>query len=111
MAAVDAAFVETGRELPGWRDPHPDRMPLDEEYSRVTNPQRWRILAARAEAWFAALAAAGLAEIEAEAEVAWQELPRFPVARTIRAVPRAPGAIPLVVAMTGFEKLNGQLSH
>ncbi|MCQ3812370.1 MAG: hypothetical protein KTV68_17665 [Acidimicrobiia bacterium] len=103
VAAVDAAFAETGRGLSGWRDPHPDRRPLEEEYSRVTNPQRWQILAARAEAWFEALAAAGLAEIEAEAEVAWQEPPRFPAARTIRAVPLAPGAIPLVVAMTSFE--------
>ena len=103
VVAVDAAFVETGRGLSGWRDPQPDRVPLDEEYSRVTNPQRWRILAARSEAWFKALAAAGLAEVEAEAEVAWQVPPRFPVAHTIRAVPRAPGAIPLVVAMTDFE--------
>ena len=103
VAAVDAAFVEAGRGLSGWRDPHPDRRPLKEEYSRVTNPQRWKILAARAEAWFEALAAAGLAEIEAEAELAWREPPRFPAARTIRAVALAPGAIPLVVAMTGFE--------
>ena len=55
IAAVDAAFVETGRGLSGWPDPHPDRRPLEEEYSRVTNPQRWAILAARAEAWFKAL--------------------------------------------------------
>ena len=103
---MDAAFVETGRGLSGWRGPHPDRMPLEEEYSRVTNPQRWKILAARAEAWFEALATTGLAEIEAEAEVAWQEPPRFPAAHTIRAVPRAPGAIPLVVAMTGFEEVE-----
>ncbi len=103
VAAVDAAFVETGRGLPGWPDPHPDRMPLEEEYSRVTNPQRWEILAVRAEAWFKALTDAGLAEIELEAEVVWQEPPRILAARTIRAVPRAPGAIPLVVAMTGFE--------
>ncbi len=63
-------------------------------------------MAARVEAWFEALAAAGLAEIEAEAEVAWQEPPKFPAARTIRAVPLAPGAIPLVVAMTGFEEVE-----
>ena len=106
VAAVDAAFVETGRGLPGWPDPHPDRRPLDEEYSRVTNPQRWKILAARAEAWFKALTDAGLAEIELEAEVVWQEPPRIPAARTIRAVPRAFGAIPLVVAMTGFEEVE-----
>ena len=104
VAAVDAAFVETGRGLAQWPDPHPDRMPLDEEYSRVTNPQRWEILAARAEAWFEALTDAGLAEIEPEAEVAWQELPRIDVARATRAVPRAAGGIPLVVAMTGFEE-------
>ena len=107
MAAVDAAFVETGRGLSGWRDPHPDRMPLEEEYSRVTNPQRWKILAARAEAWFEALAAAGLAEIEAGSEVAWQEPPRITAARTIRAVPRAPGTIPLVVAMYRLDEAGG----
>ena len=106
VAAVDAAFVETGRGLPGWPDPHPDRRPLEEEYSRVTNPQRWEILAARAEAWFEALTDAGLAEIEPEAEVVWLEPPRFTAARTVRAVPRAPGAIPLVVAMTGFEEVE-----
>ena len=106
VAAVDAVFVETGSELPGWPDPHPDRIPLDEEYSRVTNPQRWEILAARAEAWFKALSDAGMAETEPEADVVWQEPPRFPAARTIRAVPRAPCAIPLVVAMTGFEEVE-----
>ncbi len=105
MAAVDAAFVETGRGLDGWPDPHPDRMPLDEEYSRVTNPQRWKILAARAEAWFAAMAAAGVAEIE-ETAVAWQEQPRIPVDRTFRAVPLASGAIPLVVAWNRIEEVD-----
>lgn len=106
VAAVNTAFVETGRGLTQWPDPHPDRMPLDEEYSRVTNPQRWEILAARAEAWFKALTDAGLAEMEPEAEVAWQELPRIDVARATRAVPRAAGGIPLVVAMTGFEEVE-----
>ena len=106
VAAVDAAFVETGRGLSGWPHPHPDRRPLDEEYSRVTNPQRWEILAARAEAWFKVLTDAGLAEIEREAEVVWSEPPRFPAAFTTRAVPRALNAIPLVVATTGFEQVE-----
>ncbi len=103
VAAVDAAFVETGRGLDGWPDPHPDRRPQEEEYSRVTNPQRWKILAARAEAWFAAMAAAGIAEIE-ESSVAWREQPRIPVAHTFRAVPSAPGAIPLVVAWNRLDE-------
>ena len=106
VVAVDAAFVETGRGLSGWPDPHPDRMPPKEEYSRVTNPQRWEILAARVDAWFKALTNAGLAEIEPEAEVVWLEPPRFPAAHTIRAMPRAPGAIPLVVATTGFQEVE-----
>ena len=103
MAAVDTAFVETGRGLDGWPDPHPDRMPLDEEYSRVTNPLRWKILTARVEAWFAALDAAGLAEIK-EASVDWREPPWVTVNSTFRAVPRAPGALPLVVAWNHFEE-------
>ena len=106
VAAVNAAFVETGRGLAQWPNPHPERMPLDEEYSRVTNPQRWQILAARAEAWFEALAVAGLAEIEPEAEVVWQEPPSISVARTLRAAPRSPGAIPLTVAMTRFDDVE-----
>ncbi len=105
MAAVDAAFVETGRGPDGWPDPHPDRRPLKEEYSRVTNPQRWKILATRAEAWFTAMTAAGIAETE-EAAVAWREQPRIPVDHTFRAVPLAPGAIPLVVAWNRMEEVD-----
>ncbi|MCY3632071.1 MAG: DUF6226 family protein [bacterium] len=105
VAAVDAAFVETGRGLSGWPDPHPDRMPLDEEYSRLTNPQRWKILIARVEAWLEALVAAGLAETE-EAFVVWREPPRVTVSRTFRAVPQAPGALPLVVAWKRFEEIG-----
>lgn len=80
-------------------------MPLDEEYSRVTNPQRWKILIARVEAWLEALAAAGLAETE-EAFVVWREPPRVTVSRTFRAVPQAPGALPLVVAWKRFEEIG-----
>jgi len=106
VGAVDAAFVETGRGLAGWPNPHPDRLPLDEEYSRVTNPYKWQILAARADAWLAALADAGLAEIEEETNVAWEEPPRLEPNRAYRARPRAPGALPLVVAMERLEGID-----
>ena len=105
MAAVDAAFVETGRGLDGWPDPHPDRMPLKEEYSRVTNPQKWEILTALAEAWFAALDAAGLAEIRV-ASVDWREPLRVTVSSTFRAAPRALGAIPLVIAWNPTKEVD-----
>jgi hypothetical protein len=43
--------------LPSWPDPHPDRTaPRDEEYSRVTQPERYAIVYARARAWTEGLA-------------------------------------------------------
>ncbi len=107
VASVDAAFVETGRGLTGWEDPHPDRRPLDEEYSRVTNPQKYRILRARAEAWLKALATAGLAEVEQDIDVDWEERPRVDVVSVRRALPRAFGAIPIVFAWTRFDEAFG----
>ena len=107
IASVDAAFVETGRGLAGWEDPHPDRMPLVEEYSRLTSPQKWRILGARAEAWLKALAGAGLAEIDPDGGVVWEEQPRVDVVRVQRAVPLGFGAIPLIFAWTRFGEASG----
>lgn len=99
MAAVDAAFVETGRGLAGWADPYPDRSPPDEAYSRVTDPYKWRILCARAEAWLAAVAAAGLAEVDSAVEIEWEAPPRLESSRRYRATPRLPDALPLIVQM------------
>ncbi len=39
-------------DMPSWANPHPDgAQPLDEEYSRVTEPARYAIVHARARAW------------------------------------------------------------
>ncbi|HEY8527294.1 MAG TPA: DUF6226 family protein [Acidimicrobiales bacterium] len=97
-AAVDAAFAVTGRGLAPWPDPHAGRSPLGHEYSRLTAPERWRIVGARADAWLAAVADLGLAAVEPQAEVAWAEPPPTEIARSARAVPHAAGALPLVVA-------------
>ena len=107
IASVDAAFVETGRGLAGWEDPHPDRRPLEEEYSRLTNPQKWRILRARAEAWLKALDVGGLAEIDPDAAVVWEEQPRVDVVGVQRASPLGSGAIPLTFAWTRFDGATG----
>ena len=107
IASVDAAFVETGRGLARWEDPHPDRMPLEEEYSRLTNPRKWRILRARAEAWLKALDAGGLAEVDPDASVVWEEQPRVDVVGVQRASPRGSGAIPLTFAWTRFDDAEG----
>jgi hypothetical protein len=97
-ASVDLAFEVTGRGMSPWPDPHPDRSPLEEEYSRVTDAEKWRIIGARADAWVLALADAGLATVERGTEVAWRVAPGTVISRTDRVIPRAVGALPLVVA-------------
>ncbi len=53
------------RAMPYWPDPHPGMAsPRDEEYSRVTEPERYRIVQVRARAWARALRA--VLEVEAE---------------------------------------------
>jgi hypothetical protein len=54
-ARVAATYDLLG--LPSWPDPHPGGAPAhDEEYSRVTDPERYRVVPARGRAWAARLA-------------------------------------------------------
>ena len=73
----------------------------------MTNPQKWRILRARAEAWLKALDTGGLAEIDPDAAVVWEEQPRADVVGVQRASPRGSGAIPLTFAWTRFDGATG----
>jgi hypothetical protein len=98
IAKVEAAFAVTAHELTAWPDPHPDRSPRDEEYSRLSDPAKWRIVGARADAWLMALVETGLAVVDAVAQVDWSVPPRTVVTRADRIVPHVPGALPLVVA-------------
>jgi hypothetical protein len=96
--AVDAAFVTTGRGCRSWPDPHPDRSPLEEEYSRLLDPGKWRIVGARADAWLNALVDSGLAVVERNATLSWRDKPGPIISRTDRVVPVASGALALTVA-------------
>lgn len=106
LAAVDAAFAITARDHAPWADPHPDRTARDEEYSRVTDPAKWRIVGARAEAWMVAVVDAGLAVVETPPAVVWASPPGPVITRTERVVPFAVGAIPLLVARTRFGNVD-----
>jgi hypothetical protein len=106
VAAVDAAFAVAGRGLASWPDPHPDRSPRDEEYSRVTYPYKWRIVGARAQAWLVAVAHAGLADIEPDTEMSWEVSPPTIVTRTERAMPWVAGALPLVVGRSRLDAVD-----
>ena len=73
----------------------------------MTNPQKWRILGARAEAWLKALDAGGLAEIAPDVAVVWEEQPSVDVVGVQRASPLGSGAIPLTFAWTRFDDATG----
>ncbi len=104
--AVDAEFAVTASDHHGWPDPHPDRSPADEEYSRVTGPSRWRILGDRADAWTSVLAGHGLAMVEPRVAVAWAASGSFPdVTRADRLVPSASGAVSLVIARSRIDSV------
>jgi hypothetical protein len=64
VAEVDRAFAVVGATTPGWPNPHPHRSPLEEEYSRVLDPGKYRILDSRVEAWAEVLSARGLARTQ-----------------------------------------------
>jgi hypothetical protein len=98
LSAVDAAFDSAGRVHPGWTDPHAGGTVLPEEYSRVTDPDRWRILGARVEAWLQVLTSKDLVTVREMPHPGWAS----PQARAIHGgsviSPRARGAIALTVA-------------
>jgi hypothetical protein len=72
----------------------------------LSDPAKWRIVGARAEAWLIALVDAGLAAVERSASVRWKELPGTIVSRADRAVPHRAGAIPLVVGRSRIGQVD-----
>jgi Family of unknown function (DUF6226) len=107
LPAVDEAFAVTGTGLSPWPDPHPNlRSPREDEYSRVTDAAKWRIVGARADAWLTVLEQAHLARVERDASVRWTTTPPTQITRADRAVPSRPGAISLVVARSRIDDVD-----
>lgn len=102
--AVDREWAARPESGTVWADPHPDRDPLPEEYSRVTDPERYRVVGARTDAWVSALVGLGLARIES------LPVPASVVGtgvRRVRLVPTAPDALPLEVTTRSLEDVPG----
>ncbi|WP_425583870.1 DUF6226 family protein [Terrabacter aeriphilus] len=99
---VDQAFAVTGAATPGWDDPHPDRSALEEEYSRCSDPGKYRILDARADAWCEVLARQGLAHVTNARGARWMDGVRDPDAwwRVRQLNPSTPGGLTLHLAST-----------
>lgn len=72
----------------------------------MTNPEKWRIVGARADAWLNALAALNVARIERDLAIEWIEPPSTVVTRLDRAVPLVPGALALILARSRIEDVD-----
>jgi hypothetical protein len=100
LKKVEASY----RGSASWTDPHVDREVEDAEYSRVTDPDRYRIVGARASAWERALVDLGLATAEPARLPDWQYGPRDVSA--IRLRPRAADALELLVLHGSMESVS-----
>ncbi|MBA3743787.1 DUF6226 family protein [Sporichthya sp.] len=108
-AAVRDAFKITGQTTPAWADPRPNgEVPSEAEFEGCEDPEKFRIIAARAEAWVTALTQTGLAEAERleASDDLWKEVPETgPAIRVVRLRPQRESAIPLIF---GFCWLQGE---
>ncbi|MFJ9037326.1 DUF6226 family protein [Streptomyces sp. NPDC102406] len=106
--AVDEAFLVTGADTPPWPDPHADREVSDEEYSRCLRPEKYRIIAARAEAWTRTLCELGWAGTETADEPAalWRRPPEISLGSAVRLRPVRAGAVPLVFGFGAVEEVE-----
>lgn len=101
LPAVDEAFARLRGDLADWPNPHPGGRPAaEDEYSRRQHPERYRLLAARADAWIEAVVAAGLGSAHRVAadEHEWVEPSALPLARTTVLRGR-PGTLPVTVSL------------
>lgn len=109
---VQRAFVEMGGDAQEWPDPHlgadgRERNPSEEEYERVTDQDRYRILWTRAGAWARVLTARDWAQQEiatGEERERWLTEPGGTPVRTRWLTPRRPGARVLALAETESEE-------
>lgn len=99
-AAVRDAFKITGLSAPAWTDPRPDgEAPGEADFESCEDPGKFRIVAARAEAWIAALTQTGLAEAETleSSDELWQVAPDTgPAIRAVLLRPKRDSAVPLL---------------
>lgn len=95
---VEAAFASTGASTPGWAGRPADESPAEQEYSRCLDPEKFRIVPARTEAWVQVLIERGWAQLaEGCADEQRDEVESTTTTTTL--TPSRPGAVPLVFAV------------
>ena len=100
---MEAIYRREAAHLPSWPDPHADRSPDDDEYSRVLDPAKWRVVTARAEAWTTALVDADIGVLLRDAAVVWASPHGQPFTRVDRLASPRSETLPLVLGHRGFE--------
>lgn len=101
LAAIADAFDPDAHGLAAWPNPRPEGASAsEEEYSRLTDAERFRIIGCRAHAWLTVLESAGLAVVDRDVRVEWTATPGPVISRTDVVRPTAAGALPLVLATT-----------
>lgn len=117
MAGLDELRAQVvanyeGLDLPSWPDPHPGRAsPREEEYSRVTDPGRYRIVPARARVWAERLDDVPGVEVEALAPAPLDDegqLGRFD--RGVRVSSSRPGTLPLLLLERDVQRPGAEAS-
>lgn len=116
-AAMADAFKIIGSATPSWPDPYLSGEPVPDD-GLCRNPGKFRIFAARAEAWAKTASDAGLVDVDRIPDSAdlWREAPwseptqpwrealwSEPADRVIRLRPRRDGAVPLLFAFRPIE--------
>ena len=86
---ADVAAWWAARDLPSWPDPHAGREPAEEEYSRLTDPERYAVTHARATAWAEVLACRGVASVD--------EVEMDGAGRCLGLMPSMADAVPLLL--------------
>ncbi|WP_107765380.1 DUF6226 family protein [Nocardioides terrigena] len=97
---VDVAFARLRGDLADWPPPRPEgAAPLEEEYSRCEEPERYRLLGVRADAWVETIARTGLGTGAAvdPTEVTWVGEQHLRP-RRVTVLQGRPGTQPVVVA-------------
>jgi len=98
-------------DLPSWINPHPNMAsPRTEEYSRVTDPERLRVVHSRARVWAEVLedVLGAHSETLPSGSIAPDDHAEFD--RGIRLTPRQPGALPLLLLERGVPTLSGDVT-
>lgn len=95
---VEMVFQATGGGSLAWPNPHRDRDSSPDEYCRIADPGKYRILVDRVWAWVAVLVARGWATARDWAE--WADLRLAQEYQQAVLEPVAEGAVPLAFAIT-----------